>query len=150
MKMILSSNYMMVRFEAISRVIPVNHHGWHRLGDEEINDDEEQNVENINITSIPSTLRAVIKFGYEDSMKKALGNVHFNSWMASVFTHTQAHFRHEESLGTKIEFEVCNIVSYLNRYILGSINYPHAVQWKYFHILGSRKRDIPRRSIMEC
>ena len=119
MKMILLSKYTMVRFEAISRVIPINHHGWHRLGDEEINDEEEEGVKNINITSIPSTLKAVIKFGYEDSMKKALGNVDFDSWLASVFTHTQAHFRHEESLGTKIEFEVCNIMSYLNMFILG-------------------------------
>ena len=120
--MILLSNHTMVRLEAISRVIPINHGGWHRLGDEEINDEEEEGVNNINVTSIPSTLKAVIKFGYEDSMKKALGNVHFDSWIASVFTHTQAHFRHEESLGTKIEFEVCNIVSYINRYILGYHN----------------------------
>ena len=110
--MILLSNHTMVRLEAISRVIPINHDGWHRLGDEEINDEEEEGVNNINVTSIPSTLKAVIKFGYEDSMKTALGNVDFDSWIASVFTHTQAHFRHEESLGTKIEFEVCNIMSY--------------------------------------
>ena len=117
MKMIPSSKYMMVRFEAISRSIPINHHGWHRLGDEEINDEEEEGVNNINVTSIPSTLKAVIKFGYEDSMKTALGNVDFDSWIASVFTHTQAHFRHEESLGTKIEFEVCNIVCHLDMFI---------------------------------
>ena len=115
--MILLSKYTMVRFEAISRVIPINHDGWHQLGDEEINDEEEENIKSINITSIPSTLKAVIKFGYEDGMKKSLGNVDFDSWVASVFTHTQAHFRHEESLGTKIEFEVCNIVSYLNIFI---------------------------------
>ena len=116
--MILLSNHTMVRLEAISRVIPINHDGWHRLGDEEINDEEEEGVNNINVTSIPSTLKAVIKFGYEDSMKTALGNVNFNSWIASVFTHTQAHFRHEESLGTKIEFEVCNIVSHLDMFII--------------------------------
>ena len=116
--MILFSKYTMVRLEAISRVIPINHDGWHQLGDEEINDEEEENIKSINITSIPSTLKAVIKFGYEDGMKKSLGNVDFDSWVASVFTHTQAHFRHEESLGTKIEFEVCNIVSYLNISIL--------------------------------
>ena len=118
MKMILLSNHTMVRLEAISRVIPINHDGWHQLGDEEINDEEEENIKNLNITSIPSTLKAVIKFGYEDSMKKALGDLDFYSWISSVFTHTQAHFRHEESLGTKIEFEVCNIVSYLNIFIL--------------------------------
>ena len=116
--MILLSKYTMVRFEAISRVIPINHDGWHQLGDEEINDEEEENIKSINITSIPSTLKAVIKFGYEDSMKKALGDLDFDSWISSVFTHTQAHFRHEESLGTKIEFDVCNIVSYLNIFIL--------------------------------
>ena len=120
--MILLSNHTMVRLEAISRVIPINHDGWHRLGDEEINDEEEEGVNNINVTSIPSTLKAVIKFGYEDSMKTALGNVDFDSWIASVFTHTQAHFRHEESLGTKIEFEVCNIVCHLDMFILGYHN----------------------------
>ena len=116
--MILLSKYTMVRFEAISRAVPINHDGWHRLGDEEINDEEEEGVKNINITSIPSTLKAVIKFGYEDGMKKSLGNVDFDSWVASVFTHTQAHFRHEESLGTKIEFEVCNIVCHLDMFII--------------------------------
>ena len=143
----------MVRFAAISRVIPINLGGWHQLGDEEINDEEEEGVNNINVTSIPSTLKAIIKFGYEDSMKTALGNVDFDSWIASVFTHTQAHFRHEESLGTKIEFEVCNIVRYLNIFIPCLKLYqnsPHDVQLKYFHILGSRKRDIPKRSILEC
>ena len=77
--MILLSKTTMVYFEAISRVVPINHDGWHRLGDEEINDEEEENVKNINITDIPSTLKAAIKFGYEDSMKKALGNVDFDS-----------------------------------------------------------------------
>ena len=123
--MILLSKTTMVYFEAISRVVPINHDGWHRLGDEEINDEEEENVKNINITYIPSTLKAAIKFGYEDSMKKALGNVDFDSWVASVFTHTQAHFRHEESLGTKIEFEVCNILSYFNILILNCIEIIH-------------------------
>ena len=122
--MILLSKYTMVRFEAISRVIPINHDGWHQLGDEEINDEEEENIKSINITSIPSTLKAVIKFGYEDGMKKALGDLDFDSWISSVFTHTQAHFRHEESLGTKIEFEVCNIVSYFNILILLYQNSP--------------------------
>ena len=58
------------------------------------------------VTSIPSTLKAVIKFGYEDTMLGALGGEDFDSWIAAVFTHTQAHFRHAASLGTTIEFEV--------------------------------------------
>ena len=66
-------------------------------------------VKSAQVTSIPSTLKAVIKFGYEDGMLAALGDETFDSWIAGVFTHTRAHFRHAESLGTTIEFEVCNL-----------------------------------------
>ena len=42
-------------------------------------------------------------------MKAALGGEDFDTYIAGVFTHTQAHFRHAASLGTTIEFEVCRI-----------------------------------------
>ena len=62
--------------------------------------------EQAKISSIPRKLKAVIKFGYDDGMKNALGNQDFESWIEDVFTHTKLHYRHP-SLGTMIEFEVC-------------------------------------------
>ena len=61
--------------------------------------------------SIPRKLKATIKFGYEDGMKMALQRegTTFDKWIANVVPHAQIHFRHP-SLGTEIEFEVCNIV----------------------------------------
>ena len=56
-------------------------------------------------SSIPRKLKAVIKFGYTDDMKKALGNKDFDSWIEEVLTHTKVHYKHP-SLGTIIEFEV--------------------------------------------
>ena len=50
----------------------------------------------------------MIKFGYEEGMKTALAGEDFDAYIAGVFTHTQAHYRHAASLGTTIEFEVCN------------------------------------------
>ena len=57
---------------------------------------------------IPSKLKATIQFGYEDSMKSALENANqdFDSYISAAFTHTQALFRHANSLGTSIEFQV--------------------------------------------
>ena len=94
----------------ISRAIPVDRDDdWHRKLDELEDYAEEDLVKSAQVTSIPSTLKAVIKFGYEDGMLAALGDETFDSWIAGVFTHTRAHFRHAESLGTTIEFEVCNL-----------------------------------------
>ena len=62
------------------------------------------------VETIPSVLKAVIKFGYEDTMQSSLSGEDFDVWIAGVFTHTQAHFRHAASLGTTIEFEVCTIL----------------------------------------
>ena len=75
-------------------------------GDELLNDDIEHNAEIAKLTSIPSKLKATIRFGYEDGLKAALGNDSFDEWTQSVLAHAQVHFRHK-SLGTKIEFEVC-------------------------------------------
>ena len=81
--------------------------GWHEEGDEELNDDEENAAHNARTTSIPSKLKATIQFGYEDGMKGALGTEDFDAWIQTVMVHTQTHYRHAESLGTTIEFEVC-------------------------------------------
>ena len=57
------------------------------------------------LVSIPSKLKAVIKFGYDEGIKTRLGTESFESYIADVFTHTQARFR-DASLGTEIDFEV--------------------------------------------
>merc|ERR1711899_100176 len=81
--------------------------GWHEEGgDEEKNDEEENAAHDVRTTSIPSKLKATIQFGYEDGMKEALGGEDFDAWVQTVMVHTQTHYRHAESLGTTIEFEV--------------------------------------------
>ena len=97
---------------ALSRAVPVDRDAdWVRKLDELEDYAEEDMVKSADVTSIPSKLKAVIKFGYEDGMLAALGEdgTTFDDWIAEVFTHTRAHFRHAESLGTTIEFEVCNV-----------------------------------------
>ena len=56
-------------------------------------------------SQIPSKLQAVIKFGYEEIMKRTLNGENFDSWIADVMCHAQEHWLHE-SLGTEIHFEV--------------------------------------------
>ena len=80
--------------------------------DEIFDDNEEANASVARVGSIPSTLKAVIKFGYEDTLQSTLNEEDFNVWIAGVFTHTQTHFRHAATLGTTIEFEVCTILYY--------------------------------------
>ena len=81
---------------------------WHREGDEMINDALETAAAGSNPKGIPPVLKATIQFGYEDGMKRYLDHngYEWDSWIADVFVHTQAMFRHKESLGTTIEFEV--------------------------------------------
>ena len=82
--------------------------GWTlENGDEEVNADIEEDAHAARAVVIPSKLKAVIKFGYDDGMKDALGGQDFDTYIAGVMTHTQAHYRHAASLGTTIEFEVC-------------------------------------------
>lgn len=68
----------------------------------------ESSARSSKVVPIPSKLKATIQFGYEDSMKSALENTDqdFDSWISATFTHTQALFRHANSLGTSIEFQV--------------------------------------------
>ena len=80
--------------------------------DEILDADEEAGASVAQVGTIPSTLKAVIKFGYEDTLLGTLSGESFDAWIAGVFTHTQAHFRHAASLGTTIEFEVCTILYY--------------------------------------
>ena len=94
--------------QALSRALPTNRGDWTLVnGDEEVNEAEETAAENTRVASIPSTLKATIKFGYEDGMVAALNGEDFDTYIAGVMTHTQAHYRHAASLGTTVEFEVC-------------------------------------------
>ena len=74
----------------------------------------EASARSIKVVPIPSKLKATIQFGYEDSMKSALesANQDFDSWISATFTHTQALFRHANSLGTSIEFQVRSCKAY--------------------------------------
>ena len=57
----------------VSQAVPKDRaDGWHQVGDEEVNDAEEAAAENAESVAIPSKLKAVIKFGYEETMKSAL------------------------------------------------------------------------------
>ena len=79
-----------------------------REGDEIIDEKEEEAAESTEVVSIPSKLRAVIKFGYEEGIKGQLKKDKkpiFEDWIDEVMAHTQAHFR-DPSLGTIIEFQV--------------------------------------------
>ena len=96
---------------ASSRALLKNREFNDEQDDDEIFDpDEEANANVARVGTIPSVLKAVIKFGYEDTLKSALSGEDFDGWIAGVFTHTQAHFRHAASLGTTIEFEVCTLL----------------------------------------
>ena len=76
--------------------------------DEVIDDEEEKRVASFEATSVPRKLKATIKFGFDQTLSDELGGrPGFDSWISQVFSHTQAHFRHSESLGTEIVFEVC-------------------------------------------
>ena len=92
----------------ISRAIPVDRDDDEfqiENGDEEVNDQEELEAEKADVVAIPSKLKAVIKFGYDEGWQRAFKGKDFNKWIVSVFTHTQAHYK-DPSLGTKILFEV--------------------------------------------
>ena len=91
----------------LSRALASNRDDWIKKGDEVFNPAEETEAANTRIGSIPSRLEAGIKFGYEEGMLAALNGEDFDTYIAGVFTHTQAHFRHAASLGTTIEFDVC-------------------------------------------
>ena len=105
--MLLSKYNLLI---VVSQAVPKDRDdGYHRVGDEEVNDAEEAAAENAESVAIPSKLKAVIKFGYEETMKTALGDETFDSYITSVLAHAQVYYRHAESLGTVIEFEVSNI-----------------------------------------
>ena len=82
-----------------------NDQEWNQSDDEIINENLEKQAQNAKISSVPSKLKATIKFGYEDTMKEWLGSQDFDSWIQAPLVHAQAIYKHR-SLGTEIEFEV--------------------------------------------
>ena len=82
---------------------------WTRNGDELVNPAEEAKAANARVVSVPTKLKAVIKFGYEEGMLSALNGQDFDTYIEEVFTHTKAYYRLAASLGTTIEFEVCEL-----------------------------------------
>ena len=83
-----------------------NDGGWHLVGgDEEVNDKIEMEAAKAEVVSIPSKLKAIIKFGYDEGWKNAFAGTDFDEWIAAVFTHTQAHYK-DPSMGTEVTFEV--------------------------------------------
>ena len=88
-----------------------DHDEWQlRSGDEGVLNDTEMKTASTakNPSLIPSKLKAVIKFGYDEGLKIALGDEDFDAWIAGIFLHMQKYFRPpiSTSLGTNIEFEV--------------------------------------------
>ena len=101
--------------------MPVNCNeiGWHLVGgDEEVNDDIEFAAAKAEVVNIPSKLKAVMKFGYDEGWKKAFAGTDFSDWIAAVFTHTQAHYK-DPSMGTEVTFEV----SFLHSYVIQNYNF---------------------------
>ena len=83
-----------------------NDGGWHLVGgDEEVNDEIEMKAAKAEVVNIPSKLKAIIKFGYDEGWKNAFAGTAFDEWIAAVFTHTQAHYK-DPSMGTEVTFEV--------------------------------------------
>ena len=73
--------------------------------DAEVNDEIEFAAAKAEVVSIPSKLKAVLKFGYDEGWKTAFDAYDFNEWIVGVFAHTQAHYK-DPSLGTQVTFEV--------------------------------------------
>ena len=92
--------------------------GWVRKGDEEIKEEFEETSFHAKRVKMPSKLKAVIRFGYDEGMRTRLGNRTFDDWIKEVFVHTQAHFKHP-SLGTELVFEVSSFrfIHILNDFI---------------------------------
>ena len=110
--MISHSDYTIL--PVISRAIDLkqelSENEWIQEGDELLNAGIEKEADAAKSTTIPSKLRAVIKFGYDEGMKNRLSqqNNTFEQWIVGVLAHAQAHYKHP-SLGTEIQFEVSSM-----------------------------------------
>ena len=98
--------------------------GYHREGDEYINDEEEIKAASAEPAVLPKKLKAVIRFGYDKALKDWLRDFRdhwkrkgetFEEYIESVFTVTQVYWRHP-SLTTEVIFEVIDKQSILIRH----------------------------------
>ena len=104
-------NILQVTSRAIDLKQELSENEWTQEGDELLNVGIEKEADAAKSTTIPSKLRAVIKFGYDEGMKHRLSRQgkSFETWIVGVLAHAQAHFKHP-SLGTEIEFEVSSMI----------------------------------------
>ena len=115
MILLILSTYQYLLFLVLSRAIvpkqALPENGWAQRGDEVVNAQIEKDADATKSTTIPSKLKAVIKFGYDEGMKTRLSRQgkKFEQWIVGVLAHAQAHFKHP-SLGTEIEFEVSSMI----------------------------------------
>ena len=81
------------------------------MGDEEIDLSMELGAElqEANVVTWPEERFAYVKFGWDKTLKNQLEkeNTNFPTWIDSVMTHVQTHYRHS-SLPTKIQLEICD------------------------------------------
>ena len=79
------------------------------MGDENIDSlyELQADLEASDGVTMPSELKAYLKFCYDRTLKRQLDkdNTDFGTWIDSVMTHVQTHYRHP-SLPTKIQFKV--------------------------------------------
>ena len=103
-------NILQVTSRAIDLKQVLSENEWTQEGDELLNTGIEKEAEAAKSTTIPSKLKAVIKFGYDEGMKNRLSRQGktFEQWIVGVLAHAQAHFKHP-SLGTEIQFEVSSM-----------------------------------------
>ena len=103
-------NILQVTSRAIDLKQVLSENEWIQEGDELLNTGIEKEADAAKSTTIPSKLKAVIKFGYDEGMKNRLSRQGktFEQWIVGVLAHAQAHFKHP-SLGTEIEFEVSSM-----------------------------------------
>ena len=103
-------NVLQVTSRAIDLKQEVSENQWIQEGDELLNTGIEKGAAAAKSTTIPSKLKAVIKFGYDEGMKNRLSRQGktFEQWIVGVLAHAQAHYKHP-SLGTEIEFEVSSM-----------------------------------------
>ena len=103
-------NVLQVISRAIDPKQELSNNEWIQEGDELFNSGIEKEADAAQSTSIPSKLKAVIKFGYDEGLKNRLSHQGktFEQWIVGVLAHAQAHYKHP-SLGTEIEFEVSSM-----------------------------------------
>ena len=67
-------------------------------------------LQEANVFTWPNQRYAYVKFGWDRTLKNQLEseNTNFPTWVDSVMTHVQTHYRHP-SLPTKVQFKVLDL-----------------------------------------